>query len=162
VDRALAAAAGRYISAKASSRGEWKPRGFNKPGFDTYATSKQGILVATMAFARQAPRLHFNAVEPGFNPTTGLGGDVGAFVRFLQTFVIPLLVPLLIPFIKILGTPKRAERVIIKILIDGPGQAGVSYDEGGQPMLGSALARDPTFQDRVVAETRALLPTVSN
>jgi hypothetical protein len=75
-----------------------------------------------MAFARQAPRLHFNAVEPGFNPTIGLGGDVGAFVRFLQTFVIRLLVPLLIPFIKILGTPKRAERVIIKILIDGPGQ----------------------------------------
>jgi hypothetical protein len=27
-------------------------------------------------------------------------------------------------------------------------------------MLGSALARDPQFQDRVVAETRALLATV--
>lgn len=30
----------------------------------------------------------------------------------------------------------------------------------GQPMLGSALVRDPTFQDRVVAETRALLSTI--
>jgi hypothetical protein len=27
-------------------------------------------------------------------------------------------------------------------------------------MLGSALERDPEFQDRVVAETRALLSTV--
>ena len=27
-------------------------------------------------------------------------------------------------------------------------------------MLGSALVRDPKFQDRVVAETRALLSTV--
>jgi hypothetical protein len=27
-------------------------------------------------------------------------------------------------------------------------------------MLGSALVRDPEFQDRVVAETRALLATV--
>ena len=29
-------------------------------------------------------------------------------------------------------------------------------------MLGSALVRDPTFQDRVVAETRALLSTIQN
>jgi hypothetical protein len=27
-------------------------------------------------------------------------------------------------------------------------------------MLGSALVRDPKFQDRVVAETRALLSTI--
>jgi hypothetical protein len=30
----------------------------------------------------------------------------------------------------------------------------------GQPMLGSTLARDPKFQDRIVAETRALLATL--
>jgi hypothetical protein len=37
---------------------------------------------------------------------------------------------------------------------------GVSYDEKGRPMLGSVLVREPEFQDRVVAETRALLATV--
>jgi len=37
------------------------------------------------------------------------------------------------------------------------GQTGVYYDERGHPMVGSALARDPKFQVRVVAETRALL-----
>jgi NAD(P)-dependent dehydrogenase (short-subunit alcohol dehydrogenase family) len=149
---------GRYISAEASARGEWKPGGAKRPGFDAYATSKQASLAATLAFARENPRLHFNAIEPGLNLTTGLGGaDAGAFVRFLQKFVMPLLVPLLMPFIKILSTPKRAARVITKILIDARGQTGVYYDEGGRSIRGSALVRDPTFQDRVVAETRAFL-----
>jgi len=161
-ERKPAVAAGfrgsRYISVEACARGEWKPGGSPKPGFDAYATSKQAILAAALAFSRETPRLHFNAVEPGFNPTTSLGGgDVGAFVRLMQAYVIPLLVPLLMPFIKILSTPKRAARVITKILTDTSGQTGVYYDEGGQPMLGSPAVRDPKFQDRVVAETRALL-----
>jgi hypothetical protein len=113
-----------------------------------------------MAFARDTPRLHFNAVEPGFNPTTGLGGgDVGASVRILQTYIILLLVSLLMPFIKILSTPRRAVRVITKILIDVSSQTGIYYDEGGHPMPASLIVRDPKFQDRVVAETRALLST---
>lgn len=149
---------GRYISAESSARGEWELGGAKRPGFDAYATSKQAILAAAMAFARETPRLRFNAVEPGVNPTTGLGGgDVGSFVRFLQRFIIPLLVPLLRPFIKILSTPKRAARVITKILLDTSGHTGIYYDEGGHPMQGSALVRDPKFQDRVVAETRAFL-----
>jgi hypothetical protein len=37
---------------------------------------------------------------------------------------------------------------------------GVYYDEKGKPMLGSVLVRDLNFQDRVVAETRALLSTI--
>jgi NAD(P)-dependent dehydrogenase (short-subunit alcohol dehydrogenase family) len=152
---------GRYLSAEASARGEWKPGGAKRAGYDAYATSKQAILAAAMAFARETPRLRFNGIEPGLNLTTGLGGgDAGAFVRFLQRFVIPMLVPLLMPFIKILSTPKRAARVITKILIDASGETGVYYDEGGHPMQGSALVRDPKFQDRVAAETRALLATI--
>ena len=50
---------------------------------------------------------------------------------------------------------------ITKILINTSGQTGVYYDGGGQPMLGSALVHDPKFQNRVVAETRALLPIVA-
>jgi len=152
---------GRYISAEASARGEWKPGGAERPGFDAYATSKQAILAAAMAFARATPRLHFNAVEPGLTPTTALARDAGVFVRLLSKTLIPLLVPLLIPFIKILSTPTRAARVITNIVIDASGKTGVYYDEGGRPMLGSALVRDPKFQDRVVAETRALQSYVS-
>ena len=149
---------GRYVSAEARARGEWKPGGSNKPGFDAYATTKQALLAAAMAFARETPRLHIDAIEPGVNPTTGLGGaDLSAFVRFVQKFIVPLLVPLLMPFIKILSTPKRAAREITTIVINASGQTGVYYDEGGRPMRGSALVRDPKFQDRVVAETRAFL-----
>jgi NAD(P)-dependent dehydrogenase (short-subunit alcohol dehydrogenase family) len=150
---------GRYISAEASARGEWTPGGAKRPGFDAYATSKQATLAAAMAFARETPRLRFNAVEPGLNPTTGLGGDAGAFVRFLAKYLIPLLVPLFKPFVKILSTPKRAGQVITNIMSDPSAQTGVYYDEAGRPRLGSALVRDPKFQDRVVAETRALLST---
>jgi NAD(P)-dependent dehydrogenase (short-subunit alcohol dehydrogenase family) len=153
---------GRYTSAEASALGEWKTGGSTRPGFDAYATSKQCNLATVMAFARETPRLHFNAVEPGVNPTTGLGGgDVGAFPRLLQRYIIPLLVPLFMPFFKILSTPKRAARVIAKTLIDASDHTGVYYDEGGHPMQGSTLVRDPEFQDRVVAETRALLATVA-
>jgi len=50
--------------------------------------------------------------------------------------------------------------VITKVPMNERGVTGVYYDEKGHPMLGSALVRDPKFQDRVVAETRALLSTI--
>lgn len=70
------------------------------------------------------------------------------------------LLPLLAPHIKYWSTPKRAARLGTKVLIDASGQTGIYYDEGGRPMLGSALVRDPKFQDHIVAETRGLLSTV--
>ena len=152
---------GRYLSAQASARGEWQPGGSVKPGMDAYATSKQCALVTAMAFARETPRLRFNAVEPGFTPGTSLGmSDTNAFVRTLIKVLVPVLVPLLMPFMKILSTPRRAARVLTKILIDESARTGVYFDEAGAPMLASALARNPQFQDRVVAETRALLAGV--
>jgi NAD(P)-dependent dehydrogenase (short-subunit alcohol dehydrogenase family) len=147
---------GRYISAEASARGEWKPGGSTQPGRDAYATSKQCNLATVLALAREIPRLHFNAVEPGFNPNTGLGREANVFVRFLLKNVLPLRAP----FVKTWSTPKRAARVIAKIVTDGSGKTGVYYDNGGRPMLGSALVRDPAFSSRVVGETRALLATI--
>ena len=47
-----------------------------------------------------------------------------------------------------------------KVLLNASGQTGIYYDDGGRPILGSVLVRDPKFQDRVVAETRALLATI--
>ncbi|MFA5958532.1 SDR family NAD(P)-dependent oxidoreductase [Hyphomicrobium sp.] len=152
---------GRYISAEAGARGEWQSGGSARVGMDAYATSKQCNLATAMAFARETPRLHFNAIEPGVTPATGLGRDAGAFVRFLSKYIVPVLVPLLMPFIKVLNTPQRAARVIAKVLTDTSGQTGVYYDESGQPTQGSTLVRDPKFQDRVVAETRALLSKIS-
>jgi NAD(P)-dependent dehydrogenase (short-subunit alcohol dehydrogenase family) len=158
-ERKPAAAAGfrggRYISAEASARGEWKPGGSALPGADAYATSKQCNLVTVMAFARETPRLRFNALEPGFTPNTGLGREANVFLRFLANSILPPLAP----FMKYWSSPQRAARVATEVLTDASGQTGVYYDDGRHPMQGSTLARDPKFADRVVAETRALLST---
>jgi NAD(P)-dependent dehydrogenase (short-subunit alcohol dehydrogenase family) len=147
---------GRYISAEASARGEWKPGGSKMPGGDAYATSKQCTLATALAFARETPRLRFNAVEPGFSPESGLGRDANAFLRFLSKYVLSLLAP----HIKYWSTPRLAAPVITKVLMNESGATGAYYDEKGHPMLGSALVRDPKFMARVVSETRALLETV--
>ena len=108
-----------------------------------------------MVFARENSRLKVNAVEPGFIPSTGLGRETNVFVRLLLKYILPLLAH----FMKYWSNPKRASRVITKILIDQSGQTGIYYDDAGHPMLGSALVRDPQFTQRVVAETRDLLRT---
>ena len=160
-ERKLAVAAGfrggRYISAEASTRGEWKPDGSAIPGGDAYTTSKQCNLATAMEFARENPQLHVNAVEPGFIPGTALGRDANVFIRLLLKYVLPLLAP----FMKYWSNPKRAARVVTKILFNESGQTGIYYDDGGHPMRGSALVRDPKFTARVVAETRDLLSTIS-
>jgi NAD(P)-dependent dehydrogenase (short-subunit alcohol dehydrogenase family) len=147
---------GRYISAEASARGEWKPGGSAMPGADAYATSKQCILAAAMEFARENPRLHINAVEPGFMPATNLGREANAFVRFFAKYILSMFAP----FIKYWSTPKRAARVITKILMNEAGQTGTYYDDGGHQMLASTLVRDQNFRSRVMAETRALFSTI--
>ncbi len=157
---------GRYISAEASARGEWQPGGSSKPGFDAYATSKQGNLATVLVLAREMPRLRFNAVESGFNPGTGLGRDANAALRLLAKYVLSPLAPLikspLAPLIKYWSTPKRAARVITEVLTADSDQTGVYYDEDGKPMLGSAQARDPAFVARYVAETAPCSPPVAN
>jgi len=143
---------GRYISAEASARGEWKEGGSRMPGTDAYSTSKQAALAAAMALARETPRLHINAIEPGITPGTGLSGEGNAAGRFL--FGLFTYLP---PFAKYRSTPQRAAHVITKILTDDSGKTGVYYDEKGEPMRGSTQVSDPNFQDRVLAETRAFL-----
>ena len=146
---------GRYISAEASARGEWEPGGSKHAGADAYATSKQCNLATVLAFARETPRLHFIAVEPGFSPGTSLGRDANVFLRVLSKYVLSLFAP----FIKYWSTPALAAKVITNAVLNESGSTGVYCDEKGRPMLGSTLVRDPEFQDRVVAETRALLST---
>ena len=144
---------GRFLSVEASARGEWKPGGSKLAGSDAYATSKQAILAATLALARENGRLRINALEPGVIPNTGLGRDEHLFVRVLATFVLPLFAP----FLPYFSTPKRAARVATQAVLNPTGQTGVYFDEGGKPMQPSKQAQDVAFQNRVVAETRAFL-----
>lgn len=146
---------GRYVSAEAGARGEWLAGGSDIPGADAYATSKQANLAAAMALAREAPRLRINAVEPGVNLSTALSRDDAR--RLPAAGLIAALTPVLMPFIPVLSTPRRAARVIVRTLLDQTAGTGVYYGERGQRMQASDQARDSGFQDRVLAETRALL-----
>jgi len=147
---------GRYISAAASARGEWESPGSKISGMDAYATSKQCNLAAALALAQALPRLRVNAIEPGINPATGLGGANG-FMRFLFGHIITRLPP----FRRYRSTPDRAARVITSVVTNQNGGTGIYYDQAGRPMQGSEQARDPAFQDRVLAETRAFLSTAA-
>ena len=149
---------GRYLSAEASARGEWKPGGSRMPGSDAYATSKQCNLATVFVFAREILRLRFNAFEPGFNPSTNLGREASLPLRMIAKGILPLFAP----FVKYWSTPKRAGRVAARLLTEISDRTGVYYDENGQPMLASTEVRDPAFSDRVVAETRAFLAGVRN
>lgn len=145
-----------YISAEASARGEWKQGGSKLVGADAYATSKQSIMAAAMAFARENPRLHFNMVEPGITPGTGLGRDANAVLGFIFGLVMKYIPP----FSKYSSTPAKAAKVITNVLTDASGKTGVYYDEKGNPMQASPQLQDVNFQNRVVAETRALLAKI--
>lgn len=149
---------GRYISAQASARGEWEPGGSRLPGGDAYATAKQGNLATVLAFARETPRLRFNAVEPGFSPGSDLGRDANVALRILSKYVLSPIAPL----IKYWSNPKTAARVITKVVTDDATGTGGYYDENGRPMRGSTQVQDPAFQDRYVAETRTLLATTAS
>ena len=144
---------GRYLNAEASARGEWAPGGSVRPSMDAYATSKQCNTAAALALAREHPRLKFSALEPGIMFNTGLHAGMNPGFVLLAT----VLVPILAPFVKVLSTPQRAARVMVRLLTDTAAPSGVYYDEAGHPMTGSAQVRDPAFQDRVVAETRGWL-----
>ncbi len=146
----------RYISAEASARGQWKAGGSKNVGFDAYATSKQGNLAAVCALARAVPRLRFTAIEPGFNPGTGLGRDANPILQFLAKYVMQPLAPL-IPY---WSTPKRAGKLIAETLTEPSIPSGSYYDENGKPMKASKQVSDPAFSDRYIAETRNLLAQV--
>ncbi|MCU1528174.1 MAG: hypothetical protein JWP75_1937 [Frondihabitans sp.] len=146
----------RYISAQSAARGEYTPGGSSHAGMDAYATSKQGNLASVFSLAREFPRLRFRAIEPGVNPGSNLG-SVPAPVRLLAKGLTPLLT--LIPHFT---TSKRAARVISHIVADPSPATGIYYDEDGKPFHGSKQVSDPAFSDRYIAESRALLATVSS
>ncbi|BAV06423.1 Short-chain dehydrogenase [Filimonas lacunae] len=148
---------GRYLSVAASADGNWKPGGAKMPGIDAYATSKLCVLAAAMALARENPRLHYHAVEPGITRGTKLGGEE---LNPIVHKVFGYLMSVIPPFSRYSSTPEKSAKTITKILTETSGKTGVYFDEKGTPMLGSVLSQDVNFQDSVVAETRALLKTI--
>ena len=65
--------------------------------------------------------MRFNAFEPGFNPSTGLGRETSIFLRLFLKYVLPLLAP----FMKYWSKPEA--RLVTKILINQSCQTGLYY-----------------------------------
>lgn len=143
----------RYKSAEATARAEFIPGGSKMKGFDAYATSKQCNLATVLAFARQTPRLRFSGIEPGINPGTSLSRDSNAAIQFISQRVVSPIAP----HIKYWSNPETASAMISDVLTRDSKESGTYFNEKGKAMLGSAQIQDTYFQDRVVAETRALL-----
>lgn len=144
---------GRWLSAEASARGEYAPGGSSQPGFDAYATTKQANLAAALELARENPRLRIHAIEPGFNPATGLARDANVVVRGLAAMLAPAL-----PYVlKGASTSRRTARLLTHLITTPCRETGLYYDEKGAPMLASAQIREAGFTQRVMAETRAFL-----
>ena len=146
---------GRYLSAEASRRGEWMPGGATSYANNAYATSKQGGLAAVFSLAREFPRLHFRAIEPGVTPGTNLGRDMSPALRLVGNAMQPFA-----RFMPYFSTPKVAGKMIAGVVTDASDGTGVYYDEKGHPMKASKQVSDPQFADRYIAETRALLATL--
>jgi NAD(P)-dependent dehydrogenase (short-subunit alcohol dehydrogenase family) len=146
---------GRYISAEASGRGEWMPGGAKSYANNAYATSKQGGLAAVFSLAREFPKLHFRAIEPGVTPGTNLGRDMSPALRLVGNAMQPFA-----RFMPYFSTPKVAGKMIAGVVTDASDATGVYYDEKGHPMKASKQVSDPQFADRYIAQTRALLATL--
>lgn len=90
-------------------------------------------------------------------PLAGLLDNAGVPAsRLLAKYLLSPLAP----FIRYWSNPRTAARVITQVLTDDSGRTGVCYDQNGRPMNGSTLVRELEFDQRVVAETRALLARV--
>ena len=85
----------------------------------------------------------------------------GLAAHALTSLVFSQIVTRLPPFSRHRSTPERAAHVMAQVLMDRSAKTGVYYDGKGRPMIGSTLAHDPQFQDRVVTQTRAFLTTVA-
>jgi hypothetical protein len=147
---------GRYISAEASARGEWETGGSKMPGerrlFHVQAMHPRrsnGVRPRDTALTFQCAGTRLYSEH-----RTRTGGQC------LPAFLGELPSSLLAPHIKYWSTPKKASRVSAEVLINASGQTDIYYNENAHPMLGYSPVRDTEFQDRVVAETRALLSTI--
>ena len=112
---------GRYLSAEASVRGEWKPGGSKMAGGDTYATSKQAI--SPQSWRRPARRRGCASTPSrrAFIPGTALSRQANVLLRVLLKYALQPLAPL----VKYWSSPKRAARVIAEVVINPSGQTGI-------------------------------------
>ena len=124
-----------------------------------YTTSKLLNAATAAGLAREHPDVHVTCLDPGLMLGTGLTRQYPAAARGLTAVLAPAVAALL-PFA---STPRASGRALARLLLDDPAPAasGAYVDFRLRTRPASRRARETTFQDQVLADSRALLTSVT-
>jgi len=119
-----------------------------------YTTSKLLNTATAAALARERPDVHITCFDPGLMLGTGLSRQYPPIARRLTTFLAPLLA--LAP---VASTPQRSGAALSRLLCDEPppAESGAYLDYRLHTLTASTQARDHTFQDTALHDSRQLL-----
>ena len=126
-------------------------------GLRRYATTKLLAAATAAALARERPDVHVTCFDPGLMPGTGLARQYPAPVRVLWSSLFQAL--RVLPFA---SSPAASGRAFATLLHDEPSPvpSGSYVDHRLRVTAPSARARDTTYQDSVLRQTRELLTVV--
>jgi len=123
-------------------------------GLRRYATTKLLAAATAAALARERPDVHVTCFDPGLMPGTGLARQYPAPVRALWSSVFKTL--RVLPFA---SSPAASGRALAALLCGQPNSlpSGSYVDHRLRVTAASARARDTTYQDSVLRQSRRLL-----
>jgi len=119
-----------------------------------YTTSKLLNTATAAALARERPDVHVTCFDPGLMLGTGLSRQYPPMARRLTTWLAPVLA--LAPFA---STPQRSGAALSRLLLEepSPAESGAYLDYRLHTLPASTQARDQTFQDTSLHDSRQLL-----
>ena len=120
-----------------------------------YTTSKLLNAATAAALARQRPDVHVTCLDPGLMLGTGLVRQYPAVARRVTTALAPAVAAV----VPMASTPRASARTLVRLLLDEPAPAasGACVDHHLRTVPASQRARDTSFQDEVLRDSRALL-----
>ena len=120
-----------------------------------YTTSKLLNVATAGAIARQRPDVHVTCLDPGLMLGTGLSRQYPAVARRVTTALAPALAAV----VPMASTPRASAKTLVRLLLDEPARAasGAYVDHRLRTVPASQRARETSFQDEVLRDSRALL-----
>lgn len=120
-----------------------------------YTTSKLLNAATAAALARERPDVHVTCFDPGLMLATGLSRQYPPAARRLTTLLAPVLA-MVVPFA---STPHASGRALARLLLEipPPSVSGAYVDHRLRTVPASERARDTSFQEQVLRDSRVLL-----
>jgi NAD(P)-dependent dehydrogenase (short-subunit alcohol dehydrogenase family) len=123
-------------------------------GLRRYTTSKLLVAATAGALARERPDVHVTCFDPGMMPGTGLARQHPALVRALWSSALKGL--RVLPFA---SSPAASGRALATLISQRPPavESGCYVDHRLRVVDASSRARDTSYQDSVLRQSRLLL-----